>query len=226
MTVREFNFPEVIYKEHLKEIQGIKFTTREIEIIAFILSGRSGKKTASFFSISPKTVENYTHNIKEKLRCNSREGIIDFIEKSGRFLIIKRYYLSLLIHADFEAALKKIAISNEKTSCSIVRWQFQEDGYGLLPYLKTHLKLAGFKVSYDNRRQHKSFHHLLDEPSQGIYRVYLLPALIRKEFQNPVSDLSHSNPPNKEFQRKLFIFPAKEEGTLSIEGGGNYSNSR
>lgn len=91
MTVREFNFPEVIYKEHLKEIQGIKFTTREIEIIAFILSGRSGKKTASFLSISPKTVENYTHNIKEKLKCNSREGIIDFIEKSGCFLIVKQY---------------------------------------------------------------------------------------------------------------------------------------
>ena len=129
----------------------------------------------------------------------------------------------MLIHADFEDALKKIALSNENASCSIVRWQLQEDDHGLLPYLKTHLKLAGFKVSYDNRRQRKPFRHLLDEPSQGAYQIYLLPRSIRGEFQGLDSDLPHSNPNNKEPQHKLFIFPAREEEALLIQLiGSNY----
>ena len=78
----DFSFPKDIYAKYLATINSVKFTPREIDIIAFISSGRSGKKTASFFSISPKTVENHTHNIMIKLQCNSRESIIDFIEKS------------------------------------------------------------------------------------------------------------------------------------------------
>lgn len=91
----EENYLKDIYDKHLAFINDIKFTRREIDIIAFICSGRSGKKTASFLSISPKTVENHIHNIMEKLGCNSREAIIDFIEKTGKFSYIKKYYQSL-----------------------------------------------------------------------------------------------------------------------------------
>ncbi len=61
-----------IYSQHLQVINGIKLTRREIDIIAFFVCGRSAKKIAGFFSISPKTVENHVHNIMVKLGCNSR----------------------------------------------------------------------------------------------------------------------------------------------------------
>lgn len=88
-----------IYLRHLKIINGIKFTHREIDIIGLLICGRSGKKIAAFFSISPKTVENHTHNIMIKLGCNSRESIIDFIEKSGKLIDLREYHSTLLMHA-------------------------------------------------------------------------------------------------------------------------------
>lgn len=101
-------FPENFF-DQLRIINGIKFTHREIDVIAFLICGRAAKKIASFFSIAPKTVENHTHNIMIKLGCNSREGIIDFIEKSDRMLMLRIYYATLLVQASFEKSLCDIA---------------------------------------------------------------------------------------------------------------------
>ena len=83
MYIELMNLPRVFYKEHLETINGINFTQREIDIIAFTLTRRSSKTIAPLLSISPRTVENHISNIMMKLECNSREAIIDFIEKSG-----------------------------------------------------------------------------------------------------------------------------------------------
>ena len=64
---------KLFFEENLSSINNIKFTQREIDIISFIVNGRSTKKIASYLSISPKTVENYVRNIMLKLECNSRE---------------------------------------------------------------------------------------------------------------------------------------------------------
>ena len=71
-----------IYPKDLETINGIKFTWREIDIVAFMVHGKSTKKIASFLSISPRTVENHVRNIMMKIECNSREAIVDFVEKS------------------------------------------------------------------------------------------------------------------------------------------------
>lgn len=73
--------PLDLYATHLKSINGIHFTRREIEVAAFLVSGRGVKAIASSLSIAPKTVEAHIHNIMLKLECNSRESIINFIEK-------------------------------------------------------------------------------------------------------------------------------------------------
>jgi DNA-binding CsgD family transcriptional regulator len=213
------NFPDVLYDHHLKEINGVKFTPREIEIIAFILNGRSGKKTASFLSISQKTVENHTRNIMGKLGCNSRESIIDFVEKSGKFLFTKQYYLSFLIHTEFEEIVKRLGFFNEKLTCSIVYWASQEDGYAFLPYLKAHLKLADVRVTCDNRQKWQSLSDLLSESSHAGYKLYLLPTLIFEEFQSPQYHkpiINHKSPLSK-----LFILPARkapEELPIELKG--------
>ncbi len=67
----------------LKVIKNIRFTDREIDVIACLIGGRSYKKIASILSISPKTVEYHVRNIMLRIGYNSRESIIDFIEKSG-----------------------------------------------------------------------------------------------------------------------------------------------
>lgn len=205
--MEEINFPDVLYENHLKEISGIKFTRREVEIIAFILSGRSRKKIASFLSISPKTVENHTRNIMEKFGCNSRENIIDLIEKSGKLLFIKQYYLNWLIHTEFEEILRGLAFSNGKLSCSVVSWSFEKNEYTLLPYLKNHLNLAGVKVTYDTRHKQQSLSSILPEPTNGTYKLYLLPKFILEEARYHPTNKCTGYPKN--LKSKLFILPSK-----------------
>ncbi|HCC24431.1 MAG TPA: hypothetical protein DEP85_02820 [Holosporales bacterium] len=138
-----------VYSTHLQQINAIKFTRREIDVIAFFVCGRAAKKIAGFFSISPKTVENHVHNIMVKLGCNSREGIIDFIEKSDKLSILRKYYAIALIQAAFEATLKKITklTEGEKTSCVILTDAGHTcDVYTIL-CLESSLSYAGVKVS-------------------------------------------------------------------------------
>lgn len=43
-----------------------------------------------------------------KLGCNSQQNIVNFIERSGKILQVRAYYINLLIYRYFELSLKKI----------------------------------------------------------------------------------------------------------------------
>lgn len=143
------NLLQDIYLEHLKDINGVNLTRREVDLIAFYISGRSTKKIASFFSIAPKTVENHTHNIMVKLKCNSREAIIDFVEKSDKLIVLRKYYAALLSQSKFDASLKAIAelLKIENPSFSIVDPTQSSSLSTFVSYLESNLKHAGLKVS-------------------------------------------------------------------------------
>ena len=55
-------------------IAGIKFTTKEIDVISCIVNARGIKKIAGLLILSPRTVEGHIQNIMLKLRCNSQKG--------------------------------------------------------------------------------------------------------------------------------------------------------
>lgn len=142
--------PHDIYGDHLEVINGIRFTPREIDIIAFVLNGRSAKKTASFLSISPKTVENHTRNIMQKLGCSSRDGIIDFIEKSGSYSQLKEYYLSLLVESEFKLRLRELSGEIQPSGlqeCFIIYLSQQDKPDAFISSFEEHLKLAGLRTS-------------------------------------------------------------------------------
>ena len=101
-------FLHEIYVKYVETISGIRFTQREIDVIACVLYNR-GATIPSFLSIAPRTVETHIRNIMQKIRCNSREGIIDFIEKSDKHELIKQYYSMLITSRSFERCLKRIA---------------------------------------------------------------------------------------------------------------------
>lgn len=76
-------------------INRVKFTPREIDILACILAGRSAKTIGVRLTLSRRTVENYIQNIKDKLKCNSQENIRDFLEKADEIEFLRRHYLAL-----------------------------------------------------------------------------------------------------------------------------------
>lgn len=150
--------PQDIYFQYLDTINGVSFTHREIDVIAFIVSGRTTKKIASFLSIAPKTVDNHIHNIMMKLECHSRENIIDFVEKSGKFSAVKQYYISLLIKSSFKKKLEEISkLKGRAVPIYLLISCGQEEKQDpTLEHLIRHLQLAGIKLFVKSKQQYEA----------------------------------------------------------------------
>jgi len=137
-----------LYSNYLHEIGGIKFTFKEVNIIACLLHNRGNKKIAYLLSISPKTVESHIHNIMLKLGNNSREYIIDLVEKSAKLHLIKQYYLHLLVQASFYSQLRKIGkvLNRKGFVCLLHSGGINKQEENLLKHLQTHLKIANITL--------------------------------------------------------------------------------
>ncbi|MBS0184801.1 MAG: AAA family ATPase [Proteobacteria bacterium] len=115
------------YDKNIEVINHIKFTPREIDIIACILCGRTAKKDIAFIlSIQPRTAETHTRNIMHKIRCNGWGGIRDFIEKTGYSDLIRHHYTSLLLQKEFNHCLRQIFLLIKKEE-NILDLQFFSD---------------------------------------------------------------------------------------------------
>ncbi len=160
MQKDEILLPHILYETHLKEIGGVKFTPREVSLIACFVSGRSAKTIAAFLSIAPKTVETHTHNIMIKLGCNSRERVINFIERSGQYKNVKAYYSSFLIHMAFEKVLREIRkqLQEEKNCFLVCKSELTSP---LLQQLKQDLKGAGVNASIQRHTPTKQSDHVI-----------------------------------------------------------------
>lgn len=135
-------------------INGINFTSRELDIIACMVSGRRIKTIAGFLSIASKTVETHIRNIMLKLDCNSQETIITFIEKSGQLELLKQHYLSILTRDAFSKSLKEIAqLINKDPYQSISIYAEEGDQARNIMYkLEDYLKKIGLYAKTQTKR--------------------------------------------------------------------------
>lgn len=156
-NLKEYLFQKINPQE-LEKINGIKFTLREIDILAFMLHGKSTKKTAALLLISPRTVENHIRNIMVKIECNSREAIIDFTEKSKEVSLLKKYYLNLRIEAEFKECLREISflIKGNALRCKIINLQSVTRDKFWSQNLAYYLKIAGMHVLEKMGKDHES----------------------------------------------------------------------
>jgi tetratricopeptide (TPR) repeat protein len=186
MTPNKNNLSQELFYEHLKTINELKFTPREIDIIACLLSGKATKAVANFLSIEEKTVETHKYNIMRKLECNSKESIIDFVEKSDKFPFIRKHYLELLTQKIFERLLEDILELRDQNPprCSVVYWRKEESKTPFIDQLEKHLDLGGIKSSLKTRESYKSPDHLAHSiESQPVdYVLYILPAILVDQF--------------------------------------------
>ncbi|OJW47106.1 MAG: hypothetical protein BGO67_10375 [Alphaproteobacteria bacterium 41-28] len=145
METNGFIFTEDIYTKHLGSINDVKFTPREIDVMACLLSARRTSQIASMLSIAPRTVTTHFRNIMLRLDCNSQEGIINFVERSHKLSILREYYSILLIELAFQKSLKEISKlkKDEIASCLIVYWQDHDLKNTFLRHLENHLSQAG-----------------------------------------------------------------------------------
>jgi|GEM_PF-1125219 len=135
--------------ENLKLIGGKSFTPREIDVVACVLSGKGEKAVASILSISPRGVESHTRNIRQKIGCIGRDGIIEFVEKHHRVDDFRRLYKALLEKSNFIKILKKIRnISSKKnTSCKLFYEKGNVGDAAFAKQIKEQLKVVGIEAS-------------------------------------------------------------------------------
>jgi tetratricopeptide (TPR) repeat protein/DNA-binding CsgD family transcriptional regulator len=201
-------------------INGIKFTPREIDILACILSGRTAKKIASFLSLSPKTVENYIHNISIKLECNSRESIIDFLEASDKVHLLKQHYSELVCQFAFEQKLKEVSkkVGDVGPSCSLILWTESSD----ISQLEQPLKAAGVIVTLETRCIPCTMSSLMKEIQSltSRYALYVIPNILREELEkNEGIKASQESQDQNESSTNalLFVIDKKKRVLLSLD---------
>ncbi|MDR0329624.1 MAG: LuxR C-terminal-related transcriptional regulator [Rickettsia sp.] len=215
--------PQDIYEKHLIIINNISFTSREIDVIACIMHGKNTKGIANFLSnedkqIEIRTIESHISNIKRKIRTNTREGIINFIETSDKYKLIQSYYLSLLIQQEFKKILKEILILTKSDNISffIVLQMLENNDLNLMiNKIRSDLQLIGITVFIELREhfdntpivlRHKETH---DEGRKQLRQctVYVLPvneANISKQQQGDNSVIMSNE---QDISKVFFLIP-------------------
>lgn len=123
-----------------------KFTQREIDILSFIISGRSSKKIAIILSISSRTVDNHMRNIMIKLGCNSREQIIEYVENSGFFPLLKTHFFNLNLDDTLKKSLRQVKAMKFSFNGTLFCFQKNKDHICVAHSLQHYLTMAGLNV--------------------------------------------------------------------------------
>ncbi|WP_425361106.1 LuxR C-terminal-related transcriptional regulator [Candidatus Tisiphia endosymbiont of Stenodema calcarata] len=231
MEDKEILCPQEIYKKHLMIINGIRFTPREIDIIACIMHGKNAKGIANFLStkdksLETKTIESHILNIKRKIAANSREGIISFIEKSDKYKLIHSYYSSLLIQQEFNKILQEILTltKSDKLSFLIVLPRLGKDNLNLLVNkLCIDLRLIGITVSTEFQENHNATPIVVclkhkDNSATGIQLKQCTIYVLTANEANVPDQEGHNSiivDDDKEIS-KVFFLLAKEEQCIKI----------
>lgn len=226
--MRESDTKVDLFDEDLLVINDIRFTPRELDILSCLLKARSTKKIASLLSIYPKTVRNHLHNIMTKLGCNSRDSIIDFVERSEKLSLLKEHYSALFLKASFEQSLKEISKikREEKVSCKLIYWTETTLNDSLVRNIQAHLNLVGVNTSLELRKNKPIFSELLNELQKDYYRIYILPKTVVETLQ--ASGLSNEKtvskfPQNNQSNRRLFLLLEKNPEVESFANEGSCS---
>lgn len=160
MTLRSTpNKREEIYNKYLQEISGIKFTFREIDVIASLVHNRNYTGIAELLSIpSTRTVQTHIRNIKNKLDRDNNSGeyraykiatqhIINEVESSGKLQYFRQYYFHIRVQLFFERTLQKIyALINRAAITCLTDFEVFEEEKKLLEQITKHLALANINL--------------------------------------------------------------------------------
>lgn len=72
-------------------------TQREGEVLFYLLHGLSCSDIANKLYLSVRTIEDYLHNIKCKLNCDSKNQLIDFAISNGLINVVPEYLLQKIV---------------------------------------------------------------------------------------------------------------------------------
>lgn len=213
---RKILLPFDIYNKHLKIINGVSFTYREVDVISALLN-MEGNRLPSFLSIQPRGIETHTRNIRQKAGgLADQKSIIEFVKQSENFNIIKNeYFLHLQIRVFFEKQLRKLAktFCTSGFSCRLLYEENSEHQSSLISSLKEHLKLAGITLTNETKdARHRPSLDFSDsnKGSEKGFLIYILSENTREISQQAKQAIKNS--------KTILLSSRKEEGIQNLLG--------
>ncbi|PCJ22577.1 MAG: hypothetical protein COA94_08985 [Rickettsiales bacterium] len=132
------------YDQKLSHINDIRFTYREMDVLACLVNKLEEEEISLLLSIASQTIKTYIRNIRIKIGNNSRISILRFVEKSQYLLLIIEYYKYINIEASFQKQLLNIGtkINPELISIKLSHGGLSKTEQNKLKILNDHLKLS------------------------------------------------------------------------------------
>lgn len=145
------------YLPKIGTLNNIKFTLREIDVIACVLSGKIAKTMAGILGIETRTYETHYANVKKKLQINTKEHLITLIENYASTLIYKSHASLLQIEKNIFESIQLQTLEHKSFSLHIS----QNSNQLFFDLLKRHMKLFNISLHIKKTIQ-KDQHKPLD----------------------------------------------------------------
>lgn len=161
-------------------IDNVDLTPREKDVISCLISGKSSKSTALILDSSYKTIETHIRNISQKIRINSREALIAFVENSSLYQLFKDHYLTKLADYNKRKLLTKIANSNQVKIDKVKIFVLDHDSELFAKEIINDISVLGYEteicndyedteLKFDNSS--KELHVIINKFESGDYEV-------------------------------------------------------
>lgn len=212
MHDKEILPPQEFYSAYLQAINNVRFTRRQVDVIACLLKGRDkAKEIGSFLSISEHTIRTHLQKIRERIKGRS---LIDFVESSAQEGLLKKHYLFLQIHSAFHNCLKDIQKStilkgSEALGYLIIHWK--SDPHNLfVEQLESDLRLLKIPVSRETRDIQQDFQDI-SGIEHNKFTIYIVSNDFIKNY--PEGDIQNVS----SLKKCLFLMPPRKTNSKEYE---------
>lgn len=142
-----------MYNKKLKKVDGNSFTHREVDVLACIAHMRGDKKIGKLLGISYHTVSSHVASLLVKIGASSKDGILDFLEKTGSIQFLRKYYFYIQAHNLFLSHLNQIKSSakskKKKVYIKYEKKLLNNSERNKISQIAKILKSAGFEILSD-----------------------------------------------------------------------------
>lgn len=165
------------------KIEGFLFTSREVDVLSCIFSGRSVKSIGLLLSLSPKTIETYIRNILQKSHCHSREELIKKIEVTSNYGFLKNHYLYLISVNRKNEILEKLKSHFAGYHVKIIT---EKKGLeALIKKAKEDFRRLGFAIEFTSLEGHPVETHSRKEKTLLLHIISSKPGDSKEKAGNP-----------------------------------------
>lgn len=174
----------------MRSIEGIKFTTAEVKILACLTDESYNiHAIARILNKNARTVYSHLHNIKQKIEVWALRAVADFVHKSSDYEWLKETFTSLKQERQLQNSIEQISSSISSLNVNCVLLQDSSVSEKLTEELASLIEQLSIRVDRDEQvtKGEKHDFYLTLKQSDGLqYKIEAFYFPSQKRFSTPV----------------------------------------